>query len=266
VLPAGLYQVASNDRAYIYEEPGGSLEALYDVQSGNNDYAPSGYLGGLFPAAPGYDMASGLGTPLLGGLSASGHASNFYPGLAALMCYQYSTRLRTTRITKVSPAAGPAGRAVAVVITGSGFLPVAGADELAAGRETVVASCPTTSLCRAVLPAGRPGTVNLRMLGEDLAVSPVVSGDRFRFAAPPSITGLKPSRGARTGGTRVEIVGHNLAGATSVHFGPRLAGHLKLVSPTELLVTSPPGSGRVVVRVTTAGGTSVRSPGSLFTY
>ncbi|MDA8039065.1 MAG: protease pro-enzyme activation domain-containing protein, partial [Actinomycetota bacterium] len=179
VLPAGLYQVASNDRAYIYEEPGGSLEALYDVQSGNNDYAPSGYLGGLFPAAPGYDMASGLGTPLLGGLSASGHASNFYPGLAALMCYQYATRLRTTRITKVSPAAGPAGRAVAVVITGSGFLPVAGADELAVGRETVVASCPTTSLCRAVLPAGRPGTVNLRMLVEDLAVSPVVSGDRF---------------------------------------------------------------------------------------
>ncbi|HEY1651734.1 MAG TPA: fibronectin type III domain-containing protein [Acidimicrobiales bacterium] len=36
---------------------------LNDVTSGNNDYTPSGYTGGLYPATSGYDMASGLGTP-----------------------------------------------------------------------------------------------------------------------------------------------------------------------------------------------------------
>ena len=36
---------------------------LNDITSGNNDYTPSGYTGGLYPATSGYDMASGLGTP-----------------------------------------------------------------------------------------------------------------------------------------------------------------------------------------------------------
>ncbi len=35
-----------------------------DVTSGTNDYTPDGYNGGLYPAGPGYDMATGLGTPL----------------------------------------------------------------------------------------------------------------------------------------------------------------------------------------------------------
>ncbi len=36
---------------------------LNDITSGTNDYTPSGYSGGLYPATSGYDMASGLGTP-----------------------------------------------------------------------------------------------------------------------------------------------------------------------------------------------------------
>lgn len=34
-----------------------------DITSGNNDYTPDGYSGGLYPAGTAYDMASGLGTP-----------------------------------------------------------------------------------------------------------------------------------------------------------------------------------------------------------
>ena len=37
---------------------------FYDITSGNNDYTPSGYTGGLYPAGTGYDMASGLGSPI----------------------------------------------------------------------------------------------------------------------------------------------------------------------------------------------------------
>jgi hypothetical protein len=40
-----------------------------DITTGNNDYTPSGYTGGLYPAGPGYDMASGLGTPNGGALA-----------------------------------------------------------------------------------------------------------------------------------------------------------------------------------------------------
>ncbi len=34
-----------------------------DVTSGNDDYTPDGYSGGLYPAGTGYDMASGLSSP-----------------------------------------------------------------------------------------------------------------------------------------------------------------------------------------------------------
>ena len=43
----------------------------HDVTSGNNDYTPEGYDGGLYPAGSGYDMASGLGTPNGGNLAAT---------------------------------------------------------------------------------------------------------------------------------------------------------------------------------------------------
>lgn len=42
-----------------------------DITSGNNDYTPSGYTGGLYPAGTAYDMASGLGSPIGGPLAAA---------------------------------------------------------------------------------------------------------------------------------------------------------------------------------------------------
>ena len=86
--PAGLYTMASAKHSYIYAS---HAEALRDVGHGNNDYTPSGYTGGRYPAGSGYDLASGLGTPLVGGRTAAGRASTFYPGLAALMCWEDRT-------------------------------------------------------------------------------------------------------------------------------------------------------------------------------
>ncbi len=43
----------------------GQSQATYfnDITTGNNDFTPSGNTSGLYPAGPGYDMASGLGSP-----------------------------------------------------------------------------------------------------------------------------------------------------------------------------------------------------------
>jgi hypothetical protein len=186
VRPEGLYKVVSTDESYIYSQ---TPEALSDVTSGDNDYVPSGFSQGWYPATTGYDMASGLGTPLVSGVTASGTASNFYPGLAALMCRDYATELTSSTITKVSPSAGPTTTSTTVTITGTGFLPIAGADMLLVGPETVVPSCSSTSSCTAVLPPSSAGTVNLRMVVEDyLAESPTTSSDLFAFAPPPTAT------------------------------------------------------------------------------
>ncbi len=56
-----LYTVASNATSYA--------DDFTDVASGTNDYSASGYTGGLYPAVTGYDMATGLGTPLAAALA-----------------------------------------------------------------------------------------------------------------------------------------------------------------------------------------------------
>ena len=76
VQPAGLYAVADLDHAYIYAK---LPEVLADVTSGTNDYTPSGYAGKQYPARKGYDLASGLGTPLVTGLTAAGRRATGTP-------------------------------------------------------------------------------------------------------------------------------------------------------------------------------------------
>ena len=160
-------------------------DALYDVTNGNNVYPPSGYSGDRYPATTGYDMASGLGTPAVSGLTASGAASNFYPGLAALMCRQYRTKLDTTNVTSVSPSEGAASAPKTVTVTGSGFLPISGADMAAIGTTQVTAVCSSTTHCTVLLPSHAAGTVDIVMSVEDFTTSPVTTHDQFTFLATP---------------------------------------------------------------------------------
>jgi hypothetical protein len=186
VQPEGLYINASSGSPYY------GL-AFNDITTGDNDYTPSGYSGGLYPATVGYDMASGLGSPILA------YADNFHPGLAAQMCFEYGTELDTTNITGITPNKGPSTGSTSVTITGSGFLPIAGADELEVGTNWITVSCTTTTACTGTLPATEPGTDNLVMAVEDMTVSPVTVADRFTFRVvpPPTATIRSPANGQR---------------------------------------------------------------------
>ena len=88
----------------------------------------------------------------------------------------------------------------------------------------------------------------------------------YEFVAAPIVSKLSPNGGPTGGGTVVTITGSNLAGATAVDFGASPAHIDKTVSPSEIEVTSPVGSGTVDVTVTTAGGTSVKSVADHYTY
>lgn len=177
VLPEGLYDVASSEHSYIYS--GG--EVLYDVTSGNNDYTPSGYTGGLYPSTTGYDMASGLGTPLVTGLGSNG-ANLFLPGLATMMCRVYATQNTSTAVTGVSPPSGPAAGGTTVTVTGSGFLPIKGADKAEVGTKVVTASCSSSTTCTIVMPSHAAGTVDIRISAEDFGYSPVTTADEFTYS------------------------------------------------------------------------------------
>jgi hypothetical protein len=168
----GLYDIASWGSPYY------GL-AFRDITNGDNDDVASGYAGGLYPATTGYDMASGLGSPILA------HSGNFEPGLAAQICFAYRTQLGTSSITGVSPNEAPSISPTLVTITGSGFLPIAGADELEVGTTWITASCTTTTSCAATLPATKPGTDSLVMSVEDMTISPVSASDQLTFLPPP---------------------------------------------------------------------------------
>ena len=173
VLPQDLYTIASLGTSFY-------ALAFNDITMGNNDYLPSGYSAGLYPATAGYDMASGLGSMKLA------HQGNFAPGLAAQICFSSATQLVTTSITGVSPDVGSSAISTPVTITGSGFLPITGADELEVGPQSVAVSCSTTTQCTATLPPTEPGTVDLVMSVEDMTSSPIASSDEFTFTAPES--------------------------------------------------------------------------------
>jgi subtilase family serine protease len=185
--PQNLYATVSTYRSYIYAS---SPQGLYDVKIGNNDYTPSGYSGGLYPATKGYDMASGLGSPMLSGLhgvydSGNGLWDTYLTGLTQLLCHNSATTLKTVKVTSVSPSSGKAGKAAKLVVHGSGFLPIAGADkaQIITGSKitaTVNASCSTTA-CTITVPAESARTVDIRIRANSVWGSALSTKDRYKY-------------------------------------------------------------------------------------
>ncbi len=80
--------------------------------------------------------------------------------------------------------------------------------------------------------------------------------------SPPAPTSLEPAHGPSAGGTRVEITGHGFTLTTAVTFGGTPAP-FRVVDDSAIRVTTPPGQGTEVVKITdTDGRTSALS----FTY
>jgi subtilase family serine protease len=234
--------------------------AFYDVTHGDNFYTPSGGTHDLYAATKGYDLASGLGTPTVA------YPGNFYPGLAALTCWVTSSSLTTTSITGITPDLGPASRSTRVTISGSGFLPIKGADMLKVGSKWITVSCRTSTRCTGTLPATKAGTDDLRMLVEDLTLNPISKSDQFTFAGVPTVTRVRPLGGPEKGGAVVTIHGTGFFGSVKVRFGARRATHLHVYSSGRLTVSAPPGSGTVDIYVTSLGGTSRKTPVGTYRY
>lgn len=88
----------------------------------------------------------------------------------------------------------------------------------------------------------------------------VVNNGNSTVTVLPGLTGLHPYQGPTGGGSRVTLLGTHLTGATAVHFGPRLATDVVVVSDHEIALVTPAGHGVVDVTVTTPGGTSGPMP------
>lgn len=84
--------------------------------------------------------------------------------------------------------------------------------------------------------------------------------------ASPTVASIVPSSGPAAGGTSITIVGTGLSGATAVTFGSANATPFGVISDTQIVAVTPPGTGSVLVTVTTPSGTSGVSAGSSFAF
>jgi hypothetical protein len=240
-----LYAVASNPAAY--------KASFNDIRLGSNDV--DGVDNGLvFPAAKGYDLASGLGSPRL--TSARGGA-----GLAYYLC-KYGAPATRPIVTGLSPAVLPATGGQ-VTITGRGFEidgspAVAGiqvgtwhvpsADFTVTSGTTISATFPAAA---DTVPPGSPapldgaGPAEVFVSTVNGVTSPPVAAAKMQYAdeagsSPvPSVTGLSPDGGLNTGPRPITILGSGFSGATAVTFGGVPAVSFTVRSPFEITASPP---------------------------
>jgi hypothetical protein len=224
-LPQGLYRVAGSSASGGL---GGPVygDAFRDVTVGDNAYTPDSPAPPLrYPATAGYDMASGIGAPYVE------HAVTYDPGLAAAMCFAYARpSMRTAHISRVTPAKGATNAPTTVTITGSGFLPIRGAEELEVGKAVSTAiSCSSTTRCTARIAPGAAGTADVRVLVESLALSnsapfqrmpegyflATAGGDVFHVGDAPALNGFAVGSGDAVVGIAATPDGHGYFAVTA---------------------------------------------------
>jgi IPT/TIG domain len=166
-------------------------------------------------------------------------------------------------VTSMSTHAGPAGGGTAVTIKGTNFRHVTGVYFGSTLVKTVTVSSPTALTVKA--PAGKQATY-VTVVTRDGGPSPLTGRSVFNFLAKPALAKLSPASGPAGGGTTVTITGSGFAFVTKVYFGAKLAAHVKVVSSREIKVSAPAGTGKVAVRVVTAGGTTPLAAGGYFSY
>ena len=172
------------------------------------------------------------------------------------------TPLVLPAITAVSPNSGPAGGGTSVKITGSEFT---GATEVKFGTVNAASfKVESATEIKAVSPASS-GVASLSVTTPG-GTSTTGTGDEFTYIPAPTVTKIEPSTGPAHGGTIVTITGTNLTGVSAVKFGTNAATRFEFKSATEVKATSPGGTGKVAVIVTTPGGTSASTASDEFIY
>jgi hypothetical protein len=251
-----LYAVAANshDRKASFN----------DITAGNNDVYDL-FNGAFFAAHPGYDMASGLGTPRVTGPKSK-------PGLATYLCALAApTAPARPTITSVSPDTVQAVPVGPVTITGTHLLdaralsiggyPVPAADWSATSDTHIIVTSPPTAQ-----QAGNGGGGPQDGTGRAL-VSVTIANGQTTLATPnaslmyvdgtaaspvPGVSGVSAYGGPRAGGNTVTVFGSGFSDTggdkiTGVTVGKRSVplSDITVVSPTQLTMKVPafvPGS------------------------
>jgi hypothetical protein len=222
--------------------------------------------GGTLP--PGLSIASGTGvisgTPTTSGSYAVTVTVHDTQGSMATTAFTWTITGGPT-VTAVRKTSGPSSGNARVRVTGTGFT---GATKVMFG------SVPATSIkvnkkgttISARTPAEAGGVVDVTVV-TPRGTSAVTAADRYTFIGA-AVTGISPTNGPATGGTRVRITGAGLQGATQVLFGTVPATSYTVSSNGKAGSAIAPAHavGTVDITVVTPQGTSAVSAADQFTF
>ena len=279
VSPA-LYAIASVPAEY--------RASFTDVTSGNNDMFGSN--GGLYAAGPGYDLATGLGTPQVTGAGGA-------RGLAYYLCVPPAPAPTVSGVNPPAVSSAEVASGQSLTVTGTGFgAPGAGTvvgaqiGGAAVPASDITVDSPTQLTIDHLPPlaaqapglAGQDGTgtwvVAVTVAGG--ATSAPSPGARLieyasgtNTAVTPEVAGTNPPAGPDAGGQTVTVYGSGFTQGRvlSVTFGGRPATSFSVIDDNRITAVVPsvpsgscqpsdsPATGtcQVQVQVTTTAGASV---------
>ncbi|MCL4848214.1 MAG: SBBP repeat-containing protein [Acidobacteria bacterium] len=187
-----------------------------------------------------------------------------YGGLAEAFVVRFG-ELDAPVVASVSPATGPTTGGTPVVISGQRFASGATVRFGASLAPTVVVQSATQIL--AFAPPGVAGSVAVTVTNPDAKFGTLPAA--FTYYVPttpaPVLSAANLPTGRTSGGEVVQLTGSNFQPGATVLFGLRFAT-VDALSPTTILVTTPPGAaGAVDVRVVNPDG-QVGTLAGGFTY
>jgi hypothetical protein len=170
-------------------------------------------------------------------------------------------------VSAVSPSAGPSAGGSEVTISGAHLRGATAVDFGArpSPRFTVNSDSSITAEAPPYGESFAGGEVSVNITVTTLGGTSETSGaNEFAYVVAPTIEGMTPREGPEAGGTTVRISCF-CSRASAIKFGSSNAS-FTVNGDGSVTATSPPGSGTVLVTVTTTGGTSGPSSLAEFTY
>lgn len=153
----------------------------------------------------------------------------------------------------VSPTSGTTGGGTTVTITGTGF--ASGATVRFGNASATAVTVLSSTQLTAITPAGS-GTVDVRVTNPDGQVGQLNDAYTYISTPAPTLTSVSPNTGIRTGGTSVTLTGSGFLPGAVARFGSTNATSTVVLSPTQIIATTPSvgSTGVVAVTVTNTDG------------
>lgn len=166
-------------------------------------------------------------------------------------------------VSSVTPPTGSPVGGTPVTIAGGGF--VVGATVTFGGQPATNVAVVSPTMITAVTPASIAGPVTVLVSNPAGSVGGLNSSFTYTLTAPV-LSSLVPNTGPTGGGTAVTLAGSGFVAGATVTFGGLAASNVILVSTSQIVATTPPGTvGPAVVLVTNPGGL-ISGLASGFTY